>query len=157
MGYPLRRLIRLHLVVCGRFFFFAWRCSLPHFVFPLFCFVFFPLLCRLLTNFLCTPSSSFHALLQWNTSTFTWWRSIQHIPSICCCATALRHVRADERTASSSRNANHSVFLNYAKSPQFYSENEPNSKSTNGLLASRIGRMGRTQSFPMSMHMFGFS
>ena len=93
----------------------------------LFCFVFFRLLCiiHLLTNSLCTPPFSPHALLQCNTFKFDWWRSIQYIrPSATApltCATS-----SDECTASSSRNANHSVFFNYTKSPQSYSANELN-------------------------------
>lgn len=128
MGYPLRRFFRLHLGVRGRLFFLRGGAPCHTLFIPLFCFVFFPLLCviRWLTNFLCTlPSSPPHALLQYNTFTFDWWRSIQYIrPSATApltCATS-----SDECTASSSRNANHSVFFNYTKSPQSYSENELN-------------------------------
>ena len=153
MGYPLRRFI---LAFVADFFFFAWRCCHTCLFIPLFCFVFFPLFCAILSclDFFCTllPLLT-RCSLQCNTFTFGWWRSIHHIPFIRCCVTALRHVRADERTASSYRNANHSVFLNYAKSSRLYSK----SKSTNGLLASRIGRMERTASLPMSNYLSGFS
>jgi fucose 4-O-acetylase-like acetyltransferase len=113
---------------------------------PLFCFVFFPLFCviviHLLTFAPLLPLLT-RCSLQCNTFTFCWWRTIYHVSSIRCCATALRHVCVDERTASSSRNANHSVFFNYAKSPQSYCENEPNpNRPTVGWDALLLPRCG---------------
>ena len=128
MDYPLRRFFSAASWRSRPTFFFLRGGAPRHTLFfPLFCFVFFPLLCIIpwLTNFLCILPSSPHALLQCNTFKFDWWCSIQYIrPSATApltCATS-----SDECTASSSRNANHSVFFNYTKSPQSYSANELN-------------------------------